>query len=135
MLQIAAYAIMIPGGPFELMCLSFVIIGFGLSLQNSHANGFVASGRNHVSTKICLLHATYGFGALVAPLISTQFAEQKHWSFHYMISCALYILNTTMIWFVFRGRRQDGALYHWTKAEYTLTYHLRMQKSRRRWTI
>ncbi|OJT07473.1 Bypass of stop codon protein 6 [Trametes pubescens] len=106
-LQIAAYAIMIPGGPFELMCLSFVIIGFGLSLQNSHANGFVASGRNHVSTKICLLHATYGFGALVAPLISTQFAEQKHWSFHYMISCALYILNTTMIWFVFRGRRQD----------------------------
>ncbi|KAH9847463.1 MFS general substrate transporter [Lenzites betulinus] len=106
-LQIAAYSMMIPGGPFELMCFAFVLIGFGLSLQNSHANGFVASSRHHVSTKICLLHATYGFGALVAPLISTQFAEQKHWSFHYMISAALYILNTTMIWFVFRGKRQE----------------------------
>ncbi|KAI0631011.1 MFS general substrate transporter [Trametes polyzona] len=105
--QIFAYGIMIPGGPFALMCIAFVLIGFGLSLQNSHANGFVASSRYHVSTKICLLHATYGFGALVAPLISTQFAEQKHWSFHYMISCALYILNTIVLWVVFRGKRQE----------------------------
>ncbi|KAI0764598.1 MFS general substrate transporter [Trametes elegans] len=106
-LQILAYAMMIPAGPFPLMCVAFMLIGFGLSLQNSHANGFVASSRNHVSTKICLLHATYGFGALVAPLISTQFAQQKHWSFHYVISCGLYVLNTLVLWLVFRGKRQE----------------------------
>ncbi|KAI0676539.1 MFS general substrate transporter [Trametes maxima] len=106
-MQIFAYAMMIPGGPFPIMCLAFTIIGFGLSLQNSHANGFTASSRHNVSTKISILHATYGFGALVSPLISTQFAQQKHWSFHYMISGALYVLNTLMIWFVFRGKRQE----------------------------
>ena len=49
-----------------------------------------------------------GFGALVSPLIATQFAQQKHWSFHYLISAALYVFNTTLLWFVFRGKRQDG---------------------------
>ncbi|KAI0367661.1 MFS general substrate transporter [Pilatotrama ljubarskyi] len=106
-LQIFAYGMMAPGGPFALMCLAFTLIGFGLSLQNSHANGFVASSRNHVSTKICVLHATYGFGALVAPLVSTYFAGQRHWSFHYMISGALYVLNTVVLWLVFRGKRQE----------------------------
>ncbi|CDO77089.1 hypothetical protein BN946_scf184473.g33 [Trametes cinnabarina] len=97
-LQIVAYSIMAPAPPFPLMCLAFTFIGFGLSLQNSHANGFTASSRNHVSTKISILHASY---------VSTQFAQQRHWSFHYIISCALYVLNTLMIWFVFRGKRQD----------------------------
>ncbi|KAI0332817.1 MFS general substrate transporter [Cubamyces sp. BRFM 1775] len=106
-LQIIAYGMMAPAGPFPLMCLGFALIGFGLSLQNSHANGFVASSRSHVSTKICFLHASYGFGALVSPLIATQFAQQRHWSYHYLISAALYIFNTTLLWFVFRGKRQD----------------------------
>ncbi|KAI8976673.1 MFS general substrate transporter [Trametes punicea] len=106
-LQIVAYAIMAPAPPFPFMCFAFTLIGFGLSLQNSHANGFVASSRRHVSTKICFLHASYGFGALLSPLIATQFAHQKHWSFHYLISGALYVFNTLTIWFVFRGKRQD----------------------------
>lgn len=43
-----------------MMCLAFVMSGFGLALQNAHCNGFVASSREHVSTKIGFLHASYG---------------------------------------------------------------------------
>ncbi|KAI0760124.1 MFS general substrate transporter [Fomes fomentarius] len=107
MCQLLAYALLAPAGPFPLNCLAFVFIGFGIALQNAHCNGFVASSREHASTKMGLLHASYGFGALVAPLVSTQFAQQKHWSYHYIISAAICLFNTTLLWVVFRGKRQD----------------------------
>ena len=50
-----------------------------------------------------------GLGALISPLVSTQFAQQKHWSYHYLISAGLYAINTAIIWAVFRGKRQEGA--------------------------
>ncbi|KAI0739072.1 MFS general substrate transporter [Daedaleopsis nitida] len=105
--QLAAYLMLAPAGPFPLMCLAFALIGFGLSLQNAHCNGYVASSREHASTKMGLLHASYGFGALVAPLVSTQFSQQKHWSYHYFISAGLYAFNTLLLCVVFRGKRQD----------------------------
>lgn len=58
--QLIAYGLLAPAGPFPLMCLAFMLIGFGLALQNAHCNGFVASSREHASTKMSLLHASYG---------------------------------------------------------------------------
>ena len=49
-----------PAGPFPLMCAGFVGIGFGLSLQNAHCNGFVASLKRSSRTKMGFLHGTYG---------------------------------------------------------------------------
>lgn len=60
MCQLLAYALLAPAGPFPLNCLAFVFIGFGIALQNAHCNGFVASSREHASTKMGLLHASYG---------------------------------------------------------------------------
>ena len=60
MFQIAAYAMLSPAGPFPLMCTAFVLIGFGLSLQNAHCNGFVASLKRHAHTKMGFLHGSYG---------------------------------------------------------------------------
>ncbi|KAM5546104.1 hypothetical protein V8D89_000230 [Ganoderma adspersum] len=108
--QLIAYAIVIPAGPFPLICIAFTIAGFGISLQNAHCNGFVATSGGNIATKIGILHATYGFGALVAPLVSTQFAVQKHWSFHYLVSAALAVLNCMAQSWVFRGRRQEEIL-------------------------
>ena len=51
---------MIPGGPFPLMCVAYLIIGFALSFQNAHCNGFVASSGGNIATKIGFLHASYG---------------------------------------------------------------------------
>ena len=41
-------------------------------------------------------------------MVSTQFAAQKHWSFHYLVSAGLSLLNCTSLWRAFRGRRQEG---------------------------
>ncbi|KAH9847459.1 MFS general substrate transporter [Lenzites betulinus] len=109
--QVVAYGMLSPAGPFPLMCAGFGLIGFGLSLQNAHCNGFVASLKRNAHTKMGFLHGSYGLGALVSPLVATQFAESStHWSFHYLISMGLYILNTLLLWHVFRGRLQQDVM-------------------------
>ncbi|KAI0750141.1 MFS general substrate transporter [Daedaleopsis nitida] len=106
MCQLAGYIILAPVGPFPLMCLAFVLIGLGLSLQNAHCNGYVGSSRENASTKMNLLHATYGFGALVSPFVATQLAQPKHLAINYYILVGLYVFNTLLLLVVFRGRRQ-----------------------------
>ena len=56
--QLVAYGIISPAGPFPVMCCAFFLIGFGLSIQNAHANGFVASLNS--SAKMGFLHSSYG---------------------------------------------------------------------------
>ncbi len=58
--QLAAYAMLSPGGPFPLMCTAFCFAGFGISLQNAQGNGFVGSLREDATTKLGFLHASYG---------------------------------------------------------------------------
>ncbi|RPD75475.1 MFS general substrate transporter [Lentinus tigrinus ALCF2SS1-7] len=107
--QTVAFIIISPAGPFPIMCCAFVLSGFGLSLQHAHANGFVAALNS--PTKMGFMHGSYGFGALVAPLVSTQFAKSDaHWSYHYIVSIALYLSVVTSSSLVFRGRRQEVIL-------------------------
>ncbi|KAM5531233.1 hypothetical protein V8D89_015099 [Ganoderma adspersum] len=109
--QVIAYTMISPAGPFPLMCCAFFLIGFGLSLQNAHANGFVASLKRDSPTKMGFLHGSYGLGALISPLISTQFAKSPtHWSLHYVTSAGVYVTIFAILWFVFRGRRQEEVL-------------------------
>ncbi|KAI0350879.1 MFS general substrate transporter [Trametes cingulata] len=110
-IQVAAYGMIIPAGPFPLLCVAFVFIGFGLSMQHAHCNSYVAAVKHHTRTKLGFLHGVYGLGALVAPLVATQFAKSaSHWSFHYLVSAGLYITNCISLWFVFRGRSQREIL-------------------------
>ncbi|KAH9941583.1 MFS general substrate transporter [Epithele typhae] len=105
--QLVSYGMIIPAGPFPLMCIAFVFIGFGLSLQNAHCNGYVVSSPHNAATKLGFLHASYGLGALVSPLVSTQFAQLKHWSYHYIISTVLNAGVVALLIFMFRGKRQE----------------------------
>lgn len=52
---------------------------------------------------------TPGAGALAAPLVSTQFAQADHWSFHYLCSFGLAFLNMVSLIAVFRFKRQEGS--------------------------
>ncbi|KAI0760128.1 MFS general substrate transporter [Fomes fomentarius] len=106
--QIGAYVMLIPAGPFPVMCVAYLIIGFTLAIQAAQATGFVASLKKNSNEKMGFLHGTYGLGALISPLAATQFAQDpKHWSFHFIISAGLYAVSTAILWAVFRGRRQD----------------------------
>ena len=52
-----------------------------------------------------------GVGAFASPLVATQFAQLRHWSFHYLCSIAVSVINTALILVVFRGRTFDGKQY------------------------
>ncbi|KDQ58463.1 hypothetical protein JAAARDRAFT_129011, partial [Jaapia argillacea MUCL 33604] len=108
--QIIAYAILAPAGPFPLMVVAYGIAGFGIALQNAQACGFVASLKEHASTKMCVMLACYGLGAFTAPLVATHFADTEHWSFHFLISVGIAVSNTALLTTVFRFGTQDEVM-------------------------
>ncbi|KAI0093476.1 major facilitator superfamily domain-containing protein [Irpex rosettiformis] len=99
--QLMCYVLLATGGPFPLMCVAFFFGGFGFCLQITQGNTFVGTLEN-ASPKLGLLHASYGLGALSAPLVATQFSSQQHWYFHYLISTGLAIINVALISSIFR---------------------------------
>ena len=54
------------------------------------------------------LKSLLGIGAFAAPLVATQFAQMKRWSFHYLVSLGLAISNTIFLAAIFKFRRQTG---------------------------
>ncbi|KAJ7892856.1 MFS general substrate transporter [Mycena olivaceomarginata] len=108
--QIIAYALQAPAPPFPVFVLSFVLNGVGIAIQDAQANGYVASLKSSSETKMGLLHGAYGAGALVAPLVATQFSQLPHWSFHYLVSLGVAISNTLVLSSVFGLKTQDECL-------------------------
>ncbi|KAM5540128.1 hypothetical protein V8D89_006268 [Ganoderma adspersum] len=108
--QIVGYCFEAPAPPFPVFVLGYAFNGFGLSLQDAGANGFVASLKDSASTKMGILHAIYGAGALAAPLVATEFAQLRQWSFHFLASLGLALANTVALIVVFRFKTQEAAL-------------------------
>ncbi|PIL23359.1 MFS general substrate transporter [Ganoderma sinense ZZ0214-1] len=108
--QVVGYCLESPAPPFPVFVLGYTINGFGMGLQDAGANGFVASIKDNATTKMGILHAVYGVGALVSPLIATQFAQLHQWSFHYLTSLGVALANTIALIVVFRFKTQDDAL-------------------------
>jgi hypothetical protein len=96
------------------------------SFQDAQANGFVASLKDNASEKMGMLHAAYGAlsskrtlngrlnlclsgaGALASPLVATQFAQLRRWSFLYLVSLGIAVTNTVALIAVFSFKTQDG---------------------------
>ncbi|KAH9941756.1 MFS general substrate transporter [Epithele typhae] len=108
--QVIGYCLDAPAPPFPVLVLGYLVNGFGLSLQDAGANGFVASLKDNAATKMGVLHAVYGLGALSAPLVATQFAQLERWSFHFLCSLGLALFNLISIVVTFRFKDQDACL-------------------------
>ncbi|KAF8680184.1 tetracycline resistance protein [Rhizoctonia solani] len=109
-LQVVAYCLLAPALPFPVMCIAYAVNGFGIALQDAQANGFVAELPNNASAKMGLLHAVYGAGAFIAPLVATQFAQLQRWSFHYLTSLGVSLANAIVLLVVFKLRRQHDIM-------------------------
>ncbi|KAJ7165532.1 major facilitator superfamily domain-containing protein [Mycena crocata] len=109
-MQVVAYTLQAAALPFPVFVLGSFINGAGLAIQDAQANGYVAGIAENSETKMGFVQAAYGAGALVAPLVSTQFAQLQHWSFHYLVSLGVTGLNTAFLAVVFRARTQDECL-------------------------
>ncbi|KAL0570179.1 hypothetical protein V5O48_011784 [Marasmius crinis-equi] len=109
-LQIIAYAIQSAAPPFPAFVLGYTINGVGIALQDAQANSFAASLLKNTEAKMGLLHAIYGLGAFGAPLVATQFSQLDRWSFYYLISLGMALINTALLVTVFRFKTQDYCL-------------------------
>jgi hypothetical protein len=49
-----------------------------------------------------------GFGALVAPLAATQFAQLRNFNYYFLISIGLSLINTVIVVYVFKFKQQRG---------------------------
>ncbi|KAJ8694718.1 hypothetical protein PTI98_007369 [Pleurotus ostreatus] len=110
MLQVIAYALQASAPPFPVFVIAYVINGVGIAMQDAQANGYVASIQEGAETKMGILHAAYGLGAFVAPLVATQFAQIERWSFHYLVSLGIALSNLVALAVVFRLKGQDECL-------------------------
>ncbi|OBZ67354.1 Bypass of stop codon protein 6 [Grifola frondosa] len=108
--QVIGYVLEAPAPPFPVFVLGYAINGFGIALQDASANGFVASLKDNQATKMGIMHAVYGMGALSSPLVATQFATLPRWSFAYLTSLGVALLNLTLLIVVFRFKTQDECL-------------------------
>ncbi|KAG7448657.1 MFS general substrate transporter [Guyanagaster necrorhizus] len=110
MFQVVAYALQSAALPFPAFLIAYTINGVGMAFQDAQANGYVACFQKDPETKMGILHATYGVGALCSPLVATQFAYFPRWSFHYLTSLGVALTNTILLWAVFRLKSQDECL-------------------------
>ncbi|CAE6426744.1 unnamed protein product [Rhizoctonia solani] len=124
--QALAYLMLVPALPFPVMSVAFVINGLGwflytfadqvtydhkgIGLQVTQANGFVSVLRNNLSAKMGIIHSLYGAGAFVAPLVATQFANQPHWSYLYMVPLIIASLNLLFLFSTFGFHTQEELL-------------------------
>jgi len=77
------------------------LIGIGSAFQGATGNGYVAALKRNGERKMGILHAAYGCGAFVAPLISTQFAELtgRKWAWVYIgESRRLFVQTKQLTW-------------------------------------
>ncbi|KAJ6497303.1 MFS general substrate transporter [Mycena sanguinolenta] len=109
-LPVVAYSLQAAALPFPVFVVAAVFNGIGFAILEPQANGYVASMKRNSETKMGFIQAAYGAGALLAPFVSTQFAQLPHWSFHYLISLGMATLNATFVALVFKGKNQDECL-------------------------
>ncbi|KAK0489430.1 MFS general substrate transporter [Armillaria novae-zelandiae] len=105
-----AYAMESPQPPFPVMVMAYALTSFGMSLQMAQGNGLVGSLKEHKMTKLNLLHAAYGVGAFISPLVATHFSSERHWSHHFIISTGIAISNSFTLALVFRFKTQEVLL-------------------------
>ncbi|GAA5896055.1 MFS transporter [Sporobolomyces salmoneus] len=102
-LQALAYTFLIPGFAFAAFPVFYAVSGFGMALQDSMANVFVASLPN-ADRKLGYLHASYGLGAALCPLAATAFASHypSHFTKFWCISLAIALMNLGILLYAFK---------------------------------
>ncbi|ORY26856.1 major facilitator superfamily domain-containing protein [Naematelia encephala] len=105
--QALGYVWLCWGAPYPVFVLGYVFVGYGLGLQDAQVNS-LTSRLPGASTKMFLMHAVYGLGATVSPLVSTEFVKRVPRIYLYFtVSLGLAIITLVVLALVFRGRTED----------------------------
>ncbi|KAI5788265.1 major facilitator superfamily domain-containing protein [Geopyxis carbonaria] len=108
LLQLIAQIIRATAPPYPLFACSFFLAGLGIAFQDSTANTYIASAPL-AHRWLGLVHAMYGLGCLVAPLLATGIATAAggRWNLFYTAAVGIGALNVVLVGVAFRGYRSE----------------------------
>lgn len=108
-LQFIAHSLQFWKPPFPLFVITYLIAGMGIALQDAQANSFVG-GVNDAHRWLGVLHAVYGLGALISPLIATKIASSTpYWHYFYCVLMSIAAINIGLILMAFKKGLGKGA--------------------------
>lgn len=111
-LQLVARALQLWKPPFALFVATYFLAGIGTAYQDAQANSFVG-GVHNAHRWLGVLHALYGLGALVSPLVATAIASRTpYWNYFYCVLLGITAFNVALVVWAFRwgiGRGLVGA--------------------------
>jgi fucose permease len=108
--HITAYSVAAVHPPYPALVVGFILAGFGNGLVDAGWNAWVG-GMANTNEVMGILHATYGLGATLSPLIATSMVAKAGlpwYSFYYVMigmSVAELFVSSTAFW------RANGAAF------------------------
>ncbi|KAJ9662802.1 hypothetical protein H2198_001254 [Neophaeococcomyces mojaviensis] len=90
--------------PFPLFAVTFFLQSFGMALQDTHSNTFVASVKT-AHRWLGFIHAMYALGCCIGPLVATPIASAAHpsrWYLFYTCLVGVGTINLILVLVAFR---------------------------------
>lgn len=101
-IQCFGYVLMFWKPPYPLFMTAFFFTGMGVAFQDAQANVFTVMVRN-AHRWLGILHAVYGVGTIVAPLIANTIASRTpYWHYYYLAMFILGVINVVLLAWTFR---------------------------------
>ncbi|PWY71064.1 MFS general substrate transporter [Aspergillus sclerotioniger CBS 115572] len=101
-IQCFGYALMFWSPPFPLFMAAFFFSGCGVAFQDAQMNTFTITVKD-AHRWLGVLHAVYGVGTIVGPLIANTIASQMPvWHHYYLVTMFLAALNIASLAWTFR---------------------------------
>ncbi|KAG0799442.1 hypothetical protein G6F26_009387 [Rhizopus arrhizus] len=102
-LQLLSYLILMMGFPFPVMAAAMVCTGLGTGITDAAMNVFVAS-LPMATLMLNILHAVYGVGAMISPLVATFLLEHNlPWKGMYIFLTIASVINVVGVIIGFMG--------------------------------
>ena len=94
--------------PYAFFLCAGAVVGFGGGMIDAGLNSYIASLPNN-GTLLNYLHAFYGVGALLGPLVASGLlAQGLGWQTTYMVWLAIALLILVSLWFAFKRREPQA---------------------------
>ena len=80
--HLIAYIVIAVHPPYPVLVVVFILAGFGNGIEDSAWNAWIGAMAN-ANEVLGFLHAFYGLGATIAPLVATTMITKAHWPWYY----------------------------------------------------
>ncbi|KAM3424687.1 hypothetical protein BST61_g6674 [Cercospora zeina] len=108
--HLLAYIIIALHPPFPVLVISFILAGFGNGILDAGWNAWIGAMMN-ANELLGLLHAFYGVGATIAPLVATTMITKANLPWYYWYYCMIGFATVELIASVHAFWHETGAKF------------------------